>query len=297
MYNREQIQKELDEIKSKYGEWNFDIPLPYGIWTKGNLGEPHTRLKRIVQIINDLSKKPISECRILDLGCSDGMFSIEFAMQGANTIGVEAREGTIKKAIFSKDVLGLKNLEFRQDDVRKVSVKSYGQFDIIVCSGIFYHLSAEEAFNLVSTMFEMTNRLLVLDVRVAFEAKERVLHEKNEYWGAPFQEHPEHATAQEKEKRVFYSLDNTYSFWFTRPSLINLLSKAGFSSIYECYFPIHKNFGKSGIHHKDHLTFIAIKDKVVKLNTSPTANSLNELWPEGSLTYAPEMPKPWYKKM
>ena len=39
MYTKEQIQQELDELKLKYGEWNFDIPLPFGIWTKGNLGD------------------------------------------------------------------------------------------------------------------------------------------------------------------------------------------------------------------------------------------------------------------
>ena len=56
MYTKEQIQKELDELKLKYGEWNFDIPLPFDIWTKGNQGVPQTRLRKIVQVVNDLSR-------------------------------------------------------------------------------------------------------------------------------------------------------------------------------------------------------------------------------------------------
>ena len=56
MYTKEQIQNELDELKLGYGEWNFDIPLPFDIWTKGNLGEPQTRLRKIVQIVSDLSQ-------------------------------------------------------------------------------------------------------------------------------------------------------------------------------------------------------------------------------------------------
>ena len=297
MYTKEQIQQELNELKLKYGEWNFDIPLPFGIWTKGNIGIPQTRLRKIVQVVNDLSQKPISECRVLDLGCSDGMFSIEFALHGADTIGVEAREANIKKAIFSKEVLNLKNLEFRQDDIRKISVASYGKFDAIICSGVFYHLPALDAINLIKTMYDMTNRLLVLDVRVALEPIERVQYDNNEYWGTLFREHPENATAEEKEKRLFYSIDNMTSFWFTRPSLINLLSKAGFSSIYECFTPAHMNFGQPGIHHPDHLTLVALKGEMCELITSPTVNGLRETWPERSLTYASDKPKPFYKTL
>jgi SAM-dependent methyltransferase len=297
MYTKEQIQQELEELKLKYGEWNFDIPLPFGIWTKGNQGVPQTRLRKIVQIVNDLSQKPLSESRILDLGCSDGMFSIEFALHGADTIGVEAREANIKKAMFSKEVLNLKNLEFRQEDIRKISVASYGKFDAIICSGVFYHLPAIDAINLIKTMYEMTNRLLVLDVRVALEPIESVQLSNDEYWGTIFREHPENATPEEKEKRLFYSIDNMTSFWFTRPSLINLLSKAGFSSIYECFNPAHMNFGQPGIHHRDHLTFVAIKSKICELVTSPTVNSLRENWPERSLTYALDKPTPFYKTL
>ena len=40
-----------------------------------------------------------------------------------------------------------------------VSVESYGTFDAIICSGVFYHLPAIDAINLVNTMYKMVNRL------------------------------------------------------------------------------------------------------------------------------------------
>ncbi|MGA2682158.1 MAG: hypothetical protein ABSF44_10215 [Candidatus Bathyarchaeia archaeon] len=86
MHGKEQIQQELNELRGEYGEWNFDIPLPCDIWAKGNLRMPQTRLKRIVQVVSNLSLKQISEYRILDLRYSDDMFSIEFALHGAETI-------------------------------------------------------------------------------------------------------------------------------------------------------------------------------------------------------------------
>jgi len=232
----------------------------------------------------------------------DGIFSIEFALQGANTIGVEIREANIKKAVFCKEALGLQNLDFRQDDVRNISVEAYGRFDAIICSGILYHLPAVDAITLIKTMYEMTSRLIVIDTHVALEPKERVLHDGDEYWGSTFREHSDHAPPAEKVKRLWASADNPLSFWFTRPSLLNILSKAGFSSTYECFAPAHLNFGKPGLESQNRCTFVAIKDDICDLKTSVAANGLRENWPERSLSYAPavttqEKRMPWYKRV
>jgi SAM-dependent methyltransferase len=288
MQSSEELQRALDELKREYGEWTFDIPLPFGIWTRGNLQVPHTRLKRIVQVVSDLSEKPLSECRILDLGCLDGIFSIEFAKHGANTIGVEIREANIKKAIFCKEALGLHNLDFRQDDVRNISVESYGRFDAIVCSGILYHLPATDAINLINRMYDIVNRVVVTDTHVALKPIERFIYGDNEYWGSVYREHSDSTTPQEKAKALWASADNPTSFWFTRPSLVNILNKAGFSSVYECFIPVHLNFGKPGLEHRNRCTFVALKDDICDIATSPSANSLQEKWPKHGLSYAPE---------
>jgi SAM-dependent methyltransferase len=283
--SREQILRDLDELKREYGDWSSNIPLPFGIWTRGDPGNPHTRLRRIVQAVADLSHKALHECRILDLGCFEGKFSIEFALHGAQTIGVEIREASIKKAIFCKEVLGLENLEFRQDDVRDICAESYGTFDVIICSGVLYHLPAIDAIGLAKIMHDMTNRLVVIDTHVALNPQEQVLHQNDEYWGRTVREHSDESTQEEKATRLWASWDNPTSFWFTRPSLINLISKVGFSSIYECFTPAHLNFGKPGIEHRDRCTFVALKGNVCVLNTSPLANILRENWPEQSLRY------------
>ncbi len=291
MLNREELQRTLDQLKREYGEWTFDIPLPFDIWTKGNIQLPHTRLKRVVQVVSDLSEKPLSECRILDLGCLDGLFSIEFAKHGANTIGVEIREANIKKAIFCKEALGLHNLDFRQDDVRNISVESYGRFDAIVCSGILYHLPAADAIDLINRMYDIVNRVVVIDTHVVLKPIERLVYDNDEYWGSVFREHPDSSTLEEKAKKLWASADNPTSFLFTRPSLVNVLNKAGFSSVYECFIPAHMNFGKPGLEHRDRCTFVAIKDDICDIATSPSANTLREKWPEDSLSYGP-MPNP-----
>ena len=288
MQTQEDLQRALEKLKAEYGEWTFDIPLPFNVWTRGNLQVPHTRLKRIVQVVSDLSEKPLSECRILDLGCLDGIFSIEFAKHGANTIGVEIREANIKKAIFCKEALELHNLDFRQDDVRNISIESYGRFDAIVCSGILYHLPAADAIKLINRMYEIVNRVVVIDTHVALKPIERFMYGDDEYWGRIYREHSDSATIEMKAKSLWASADDPTSFWFTRPSLVNILNEAGFSSVYECFTPAHLNFGRPGLEHRERCTFVALKDDICNIATSPSANTLKEKWPEDSLSYAVE---------
>ena len=295
MNSKVELQSALDNLKSKYGEWTYDIPLPFDIWTNGNLQIPHTRLKRIVQIISDLSHKPLSKCRILDLACLDGIFSIELAKHGADTVGVEIREANINKAIFCKEAIGLDNLEFRQDDVRNISEESYGKFDAIICSGILYHLLGEDAINLIDSMHKLVNNVVVIDTHIALKAYERFVYKGEEYWGRTVKEHFASATKEEKEKDNWASIDNLSSFYFTRPSLLNILNKAGFSSVYECFNPTHLNFGKPGLEHDDRCTFVAIKNDLCDILTSPSVNILKEKWPENSLSYMPEH-RPLHKR-
>lgn len=293
LQTKEAIEQRLAELKLKYGDWAYDIPLPYGIWTRGDLQKPHTRLKRIVQIANDLSNKPLSACRVLDLGCLDGIFSIEFALHGAATVGVEIREANIQKALFCKEVLGLDNLDFRQDDVRNVSLESYGEFDVIICSGILYHLTALDSINLIKKMFEMATRLVIIDTQISLNPEEEIHFENNRYWGDTYREHSLGASTEDKVNRLWSSIDNETSFWFTRPSLINIISKAGFSSVYECFVPVNfvprTDFQNAGIRAHDRCTFVAVKDHHRELSTSPAANDVRQEWPEHSLAYSAEM--------
>lgn len=291
MISRENLQQRLDELKLKYGDWAYDIPLPYGIWTAGNLQKPHTRLKRIVQIANDLCDKPLSACRVLDLGCLDGLFSIEFAIQGADTVGVEIREANIQKALFCKEVLELDNLDFRQDDVRNISLESYGRFDVIVCSGILYHLPAMDSIHLIQKMYEMVDRVVIIDTQISLLPQEEIRFDGKKYWGDTYREHVAGASTDEKVSRLWSSIDNESSFWFTRPSLVNIISAAGFSSVYECFTPVNFvptiNFQNAGIRANDRCTLVALKDNSCELATSPAANGLWQAWPEHSLSYAP----------
>ena len=132
----------------------------------------------------------------------------------------------------------------------------------------------------------MTERLAVFDTHISLRPNTIVTYKGKDYSGHIYQEHSGITGVEEMEKRRLASHGNWESFWFSRPSLMNLLSHMGYSSVYECYIPPHINFGRAGVEHRDRCTIVAIKGKAMTLHTSPVANGLLEDWPEGTLDYS-----------
>lgn len=281
----ENLAEKMAGIVRRHGEWLDDIPLPGGLWTRNKPGVPHTRMRRLVQIISDLAGKPLADCTILDLGCLEGIFSIECALHGARVTGIDARKANIEKARFCQQELGLRNLQFQVADVRDLSPNSHGVFDIVLCSGLLYHLDVPDVFQVIQALHAMTLRFVVFDTHISLRPDTAVTHAGKQYHGHVYREHPAGASAEEIEAKRLASYGNPTSFWFTRPSLMNALSHAGFSSVYECFNPPHLNFGQPGIESRDRCTLVAVKGSRVRLETSPAASELHEDWPEDSLDY------------
>jgi 2-polyprenyl-3-methyl-5-hydroxy-6-metoxy-1,4-benzoquinol methylase len=125
------------------------------------------RLRRILQIACDLAGQPLNQLRVLDLACLEGHYGIELALHGAEVVGIELREANLAKARYVKDYLRLDRLTLYQDDVRNLSLEKYGQFDLVICSGILYHLDVPDMFHLVRRIFEVCTRLAIIDTLIA----------------------------------------------------------------------------------------------------------------------------------
>lgn len=285
MYTRETLQAAVNALTEQHGDWSYDIPLPFGVWTRGNEGLPHARLRRLVQAATDACGGSLKGRRVLDLGCLEGLFAMEFAAQGADALGIEIRESHLVKANLCKEALGLEQLSFAQDDVRKISVEKYGKFDVVVCSGILYHLATTEVLDLISTMYDMAERVVLIDTHIALEGRESVEYRGKRYWGSTYREHADGSSQQQRASRGWASWDNTTSFWLTRASLVNFLLDCGFSSVDECFMaPPHES--DRGARSGDRCTFAAIKGNRVQLRLNLAANEDTLRWREGALSYA-----------
>jgi len=280
----DQIREQKRGIVERYGPWTAGcIHLADQVYT---FDEPHwdTRLRRFLQIVVDLSGKPLESLRILDLACLEGQYGIEFALQGAHVQAIEGREANLAKVRFVKDALKLDNLALTLGDVRDLDEERYGRFDVVLCLGILYHLDAGDAVDFAERIWRVCQHMTIIDTHVSPDAAVSYTWKGHTYWGRYTDEHNSEATAEEKLAATWSSLDNVRSFQFTRASLYNLLRHVGFTSVYECLNPYeyhNPNWPRptpadGHVVWKDRITLVAIKGRPQTLLSSPITDSLPE---------------------
>lgn len=204
----------------------------------------------MIQVVCDLTKKPISELHILDLASLEGHYSFEFAAKGAQVTGIEGRQSNIEKAIALGKKLKL-SAEFLKDDVRNLSLEQHGLFDVVLCLGILYHLDASDIESFLARLYQVCREFVVIDTHVALNPVEKF----GQYSGYYHKEYEHEPSPEEEEKSSWSSIGNIRSFWLTKPSLVNALADVGFSSVMEVHFPATNDMAA------DRVTIVAFKGR------------------------------------
>ncbi len=136
--NRDDI---LTEIKRLGPWWRHSIDLGDGIMTKLSAG-PRSRIDNPREKWNGFKEHlpmDLSGKRILDVGCSEGFFSIEAKRRGADyVLGIDGDPGAIERACFCREILGL-DIDYRVCSVYDIP-EEWGTFDVVFFLGVFYHL-------------------------------------------------------------------------------------------------------------------------------------------------------------
>lgn len=263
--NTQTIIEMKGQVETKFDPWHaHNIHLQGDVYTMAPriIGD-EVKLRRITQIVFDLAGGSVRGLRVLDLACGEGIYGIEFARQGANVVGIEGREANIEKARFVKRSLALDNLDLMQDDVRNLSVEKYGQFDVVLCLGLLYHLDAPDVFAFARKLGEICKRICIVDTRVTLKPKMSMAYDSKTYHGTRGEEHDATDSTQTKTTRLGASLDNNDNFWLSRPTIYNLLSDAGFTSVFECHIPAEPKKPEN------RMTFIGIKGSPCHLLNAP----------------------------
>ena len=249
------IEAELQELNEKYPEkWYHNYHFGYGLKSIPGQGPEDNFLIRsdiIMELIyrflgiGSIENMSAQSLRLLDLGSAEGLQSIEAAMHGFDTVGVEGRQLFIERAEFAKKVFALENVCFMHSDVRKLSKDRLGLFDVTLCLGILYHLDREAMLPFFRVVSEMTSRLLILDTHIDNPASvaRYKLGEASDieqrYFGRMHYEHPKGLSILQKLARTRASLDNEKSFWFDYPSLCQILADHGFNYVLDVKRPFH----------------------------------------------------------
>jgi SAM-dependent methyltransferase len=252
----------------------------------------------MIQTVTDLVRRPLSEYSILDLGCAHGHYALEFARRGAQTLGIEGRASWVAHAKAEKAARNLRRVDFVQDDVRNLSPEKYGCFDVVLCLGLLYHLGAEDALKLLATVYDTCNEFAVIDTQIALSADHQFALGGKKYRGWLCREHREGATREEKEASIGSSLDDGFSFWFSRLSLLNALRHVGFTSVLECQNPVDNMIVNGEIKlHADYITMVAMKGKPVgSFIGAPVEMSPEIDWPEDPKPFYLDFGRPWTER-
>ncbi|MGB8853534.1 MAG: class I SAM-dependent methyltransferase [Pirellulales bacterium] len=259
----EEIRVEKARIVARYGNWtNHNIHLGSDIFTMGKdvSTGADAKLTRILQMVVDVAGGSLEQLRVLDLACLEGLYGLEFALHGAEVVGIEGREPNIEKARFAQRALGLENIRFFHDDVRRISAAQHGTFDVVLCLGIFYHLDKCDIPDFLSRLAEVCSRYLVIDTHLALQVDDVMVLQGRQYPGQAYIEHAVDSTPEQRLASLWASLDNVRSFWPDRASFFELLTGVGFSSVYECHQPpVAKYVQMRADGQADRNTFLAIK--------------------------------------
>jgi hypothetical protein len=221
-----------------------------------------------VQIVSDVAGVPLSQLRILDLGAYECGFSIELAEQGAQVTAVEVREQHAVKGDFVRRARGLDNLSIIQGDIRELGSLVDGDFDVVLCLGLIYHLDARDALAMLGEIARRARRFAVIEGQISLSRSAEVEVNGASYSGLLY---------REDERDPGSGVKMSEAFWFTRPSLIRAISAAGFSSVAEVHLPVVAQV----LPFEDHVTMLAFKGERVALRVVPDgADSELDAYPE-----------------
>src|SRR5438309_10055658 len=94
MLDRTVFETKKRAIIDRFGPWVANnIHLADDLYTIGKRIEgDEIKLRRVLQVVADATRRPLDTLRVLDLACLEGLYAIEFARHGATVVGIEGRE-------------------------------------------------------------------------------------------------------------------------------------------------------------------------------------------------------------
>lgn len=106
--------------------------------------------------------------RVLDLGCNAGFWALQAINAGCEyVLGIDGRQMHIDQANFVFDVSGIdrERYDFVAGNLFETDFESLGQFDIVLCLGLMYHVA--KPVELVERIASVNTDTLVIDTAIS----------------------------------------------------------------------------------------------------------------------------------
>lgn len=239
----------LEAIRSEHGLWSaHNLMLANGVFTISSQASDRVqrRSELYVGFSKTLLRRRIRGMRVLDLGCLEGGVSLTLASKGATCVGVDVRKQHLAKADFAARELGLsRRCRWVLGDVTSDQIwRELGKYDIIICSGLLYHLDAKSILPLLVNIREACKSwesIVFVDTNIATEARDDFAVRKGLVLrGQNYKEFDPEATEDQRLSSGWSSYRNDVSFWLTERSLVNAMVAAGFGNVFKPMYPYHE---------------------------------------------------------
>jgi SAM-dependent methyltransferase len=212
------------------------------------------------RLLQMLYPRNLAGKRLVDVGCLEGGYTVEFARCGLEALGIEVRHTNFENCLRVKAGVNLTHLSFVCDDAWNIN--EYGAFDVVFCCGLLYHLDRPRLY--LGYLAEACREVLIINTHFA-DKENRGAHNLSEVTeheglrGRWFTEYPDDNTKREDAK--WSAWGNVRSFWPFRDDLADAIRTAGFGIVLE-------QFGSgSWKNWTDRATFVAIKDGYSRMAT------------------------------
>ena len=156
----EDVQEQIDSVE----RWFHRFEVVPGMVTPG-VYDPAPLLERL-PLPDDLSGK-----RVLDIGARDGFFSFEAERRGADVLALDFMPAERTGFGVAAKLLG-SSVEYRVDNVYNLSPERHGQFDLVLCLGVLYHL--RNPLLGLDRIWGVTKRDMLLETQIRAGRKRRV---------------------------------------------------------------------------------------------------------------------------
>ncbi len=110
------------------------VPYPSGAFTA-----THPMYLQMLGRISGIDTADLNNCRVLEIGCSDGgnLLPMALSLPNAEFIGLDLSQVQIDSGQAAIEALGVKNLTLIQGDIADYSTLLTGKFDYIISHGVF----------------------------------------------------------------------------------------------------------------------------------------------------------------
>ena len=246
----EWTREKILAVRDLLSPWNHNIALPHGVYTAACV-DYYPAHREIMRVVRERLGSNFSGRRIVDIGCLEGYFSIECALQGAEVLGIDGKLLNVRKCEFVRSVLGVERATFALGDAMTVTCESSGRFDAVLALGLLYHL--DDPYTFLANVAALCTGFAVIDTHVALEDQpERIkggswrphlselrtfTFDGRRYEGRLFREFPKGTARDVKDLSPTASLENELSVWLTEDSLVRMLHDVGFSGTEKVVYP------------------------------------------------------------